>query len=249
MAVFYCRFLLFYLPLCLFLSLLPPPSLPPSLPLSPLPLSLPPPLSLFIFPLPPSLLLSPVWCSIGLGICYNDMRFPELACLYTLQGESGRTVSPLQVNFLLFSIGCQFVCFHGGFNMTTGPAHWELLIHSRWDCVQNPLTLSTLHMFLYTCNCWWPQAVVKFSTYIFLKYWFRIYIIIQNLFIMDLLSIMLSSMILFLSTWFSYKITNDLFVWTLCMRLATFPNVNFMLVYSLIVYIVIRLKRSSMVNW
>ena len=51
------------------------------------------------------------WCTIGLGICY-DLRFPELARLYALEG-------------------CKFVCFPGAFNMTTGPVHWELLIRSR----------------------------------------------------------------------------------------------------------------------
>ena len=35
------------------------------------------------------------WCSIGLGICY-DLRFPELARLYALEG-------------------CKFVCFPGAF--------------------------------------------------------------------------------------------------------------------------------------
>lgn len=44
---------------------------------------------------------------IGIGICY-DMRFPELA-----QGYASR--------------GCKFICYPGAFNMTTGPAHWELL--------------------------------------------------------------------------------------------------------------------------
>ena len=42
----------------------------------------------------------------------------------------------MQVNFFyFFFVGCQFACFHGAFNMTTGPAHWELLIHGRLVCV------------------------------------------------------------------------------------------------------------------
>ena len=142
-------FLLFPLPL----FLLPPSS---SLPSSP---SLSLRLSLSSLPL--SFLSLQCGVPLVLVSVHNDMRFPELAHLYVLLGESGRTLSPLQVKFLLVSVGCQFVCFPGAFNMTTGPAHWELLIHSRWVCVQNPLILSTLHMFLY--NCWWPQAVVKFS--------------------------------------------------------------------------------------
>ncbi len=48
---------------------------------------------------------------IGIGICY-DIRFPELARLMTLKGAS-----------ILF--------YPGAFNMTTGPAHWELLFRSR----------------------------------------------------------------------------------------------------------------------
>ena len=51
------------------------------------------------------------WCKVGLGICY-DMRFPELALLYARQG-------------------CKMLCYPGAFNMTTGPAHWELLLKSR----------------------------------------------------------------------------------------------------------------------
>ena len=51
------------------------------------------------------------WCKVGLGICY-DARFPELALLYAKQG-------------------CKMLCYPGAFNMTTGPAHWELLLRSR----------------------------------------------------------------------------------------------------------------------
>ena len=48
---------------------------------------------------------------IGIGICY-DIRFPELARIMTQEGA-----------LILF--------YPGAFNMTTGPAHWELLFKSR----------------------------------------------------------------------------------------------------------------------
>uniref|UniRef100_A0A2P2I3B4 omega-amidase n=1 Tax=Hirondellea gigas TaxID=1518452 RepID=A0A2P2I3B4_9CRUS len=48
---------------------------------------------------------------IGLGICY-DIRFPEMAQAYA-------------------KLGCQVLLYPGAFNMTTGPAHWELLARSR----------------------------------------------------------------------------------------------------------------------
>lgn len=48
---------------------------------------------------------------IGIGICY-DIRFPELARLMVNGGAD-----------LLF--------YPGAFNLTTGPAHWELLFRSR----------------------------------------------------------------------------------------------------------------------
>lgn len=48
---------------------------------------------------------------IGIGICY-DIRFPELARLMALEGA----------NILIFP---------GAFNLTTGPAHWELLFRTR----------------------------------------------------------------------------------------------------------------------
>jgi len=50
-------------------------------------------------------------CKIGIGICY-DMRFPEMAQVYTQQG-------------------CKLLFYPGAFNMTTGPAHWEPLIRAR----------------------------------------------------------------------------------------------------------------------
>jgi len=55
------------------------------------------------------------FCKIGLGICY-DIRFPEYALVAINQG-------------------CKFLCYPGAFNMTTGPAHWELLQRARAvDC-------------------------------------------------------------------------------------------------------------------
>ncbi|XP_067849236.1 omega-amidase NIT2 [Heptranchias perlo] len=51
------------------------------------------------------------YCKVGIGICY-DMRFAELAQIYTKEG-------------------CQLLVYPGAFNMTTGPAHWELLQRAR----------------------------------------------------------------------------------------------------------------------
>lgn len=51
------------------------------------------------------------WGRVGLGICY-DMRFPALAQL-------------------LRAAGASILIYPGAFNMTTGPAHWELLQRSR----------------------------------------------------------------------------------------------------------------------
>ena len=48
---------------------------------------------------------------IGIGICY-DIRFPELARI-------------------MVEKGALILCYPGAFNMTTGPAHWELLFRSR----------------------------------------------------------------------------------------------------------------------
>ncbi|XP_028259647.1 omega-amidase NIT2 isoform X2 [Parambassis ranga] len=57
--------------------------------------------------------LSPgnTYCKVGVGICY-DMRFAELAQIYSRKG-------------------CQLLVYPGAFNMTTGPAHWELLQRAR----------------------------------------------------------------------------------------------------------------------
>uniref|UniRef100_A0A914UIP4 omega-amidase n=1 Tax=Plectus sambesii TaxID=2011161 RepID=A0A914UIP4_9BILA len=50
-------------------------------------------------------------CNVGLGICY-DIRFAEMATLYAKKG-------------------CHLLVYPGAFNMTTGPAHWELITRSR----------------------------------------------------------------------------------------------------------------------
>jgi omega-amidase len=51
------------------------------------------------------------FCKIGVAICY-DIRFAELAQVMTRKGA-------------------KFLCYPGAFNMTTGPAHWELLCRAR----------------------------------------------------------------------------------------------------------------------
>jgi len=51
------------------------------------------------------------FCKVGVGICY-DMRFAELAQVYR-QSD------------------CKLLVYPGAFNMTTGPAHWELLQRAR----------------------------------------------------------------------------------------------------------------------
>ena len=48
---------------------------------------------------------------LGVAICY-DVRFPELARLMALQGA-------------------KVLAYPGAFNMTTGPAHWEILFRTR----------------------------------------------------------------------------------------------------------------------
>jgi len=49
---------------------------------------------------------------IGVGICY-DIRFPEYALLLTQMHQ------------------CKVLIYPGAFNLTTGPAHWELLQRAR----------------------------------------------------------------------------------------------------------------------
>ncbi len=51
------------------------------------------------------------FCKIGLAICY-DIRFPELSRLMAVEGA-------------------EVIVAPGAFNMTTGPAHWELHFRAR----------------------------------------------------------------------------------------------------------------------
>lgn len=52
-------------------------------------------------------------CDIGVGICY-DIRFPEYAMMLCQSNSN-----------------CKLLLYPGAFNMTTGPAHWELLQRAR----------------------------------------------------------------------------------------------------------------------
>jgi len=51
------------------------------------------------------------FCKVGIAICY-DIRFPELSRLMALEGA-------------------RLIVVPGAFNMTTGPAHWEILTRTR----------------------------------------------------------------------------------------------------------------------
>ena len=51
------------------------------------------------------------FATIGIGICY-DIRFVELSRIMAIEGA-------------------EILIFPGAFNLTTGPAHWELLFRSR----------------------------------------------------------------------------------------------------------------------
>ncbi|CAL8082182.1 unnamed protein product [Orchesella dallaii] len=62
------------------------------------------------------------WCKIGVGICY-DIRFPEMAQIYRQKG-------------------CDLLVYPGAFNMTTGPAHWQLLQQAR--AVDNQVYVATI---------------------------------------------------------------------------------------------------------
>lgn len=62
------------------------------------------------------------YCKVGVGICY-DIRFPELAQVYA-------------------KLNCKLLVYPGAFNMTTGPAHWELLQRGR--ALDNQLYVATV---------------------------------------------------------------------------------------------------------
>ena len=67
---------------------------------------------------------TPQFGTVGVGICY-DIRFPELFLLLTKNRDVG------------------VICLPGAFNLTTGPAHWELLQRARAvDCQSYVLTAS-----------------------------------------------------------------------------------------------------------
>ncbi|KAF6120635.1 nitrilase family member 2 [Phyllostomus discolor] len=68
-----------------------------------------------------SIYLIGAYCRVGLGICY-DLRFSELAQIYAERG-------------------CQLLVYPGAFNLTTGPAHWELLQRGR--AVDNQVYVAT----------------------------------------------------------------------------------------------------------
>lgn len=61
------------------------------------------------------------FCNIGIGICY-DIRFPEMAQVYRARG-------------------CDLLVYPGAFNMTTGPAHWQILQQGR--AVDNQVYVAT----------------------------------------------------------------------------------------------------------
>jgi len=67
-------------------------------------------------------ILETEFCKIGIGICY-DLRFPELGQIYSQNG-------------------CQFLCYPGAFNMTTGPRHFQLLQQAR--AVDNQLFVAAI---------------------------------------------------------------------------------------------------------
>ncbi|EFX70459.1 hypothetical protein DAPPUDRAFT_328325 [Daphnia pulex] len=60
-------------------------------------------------------------CKVGVGICY-DIRFAEMAQIYARND-------------------CRLLIYPGAFNMTTGPAHWELL--QRCRAVDNQVYVAT----------------------------------------------------------------------------------------------------------
>ncbi|CAD5121352.1 DgyrCDS9875 [Dimorphilus gyrociliatus] len=62
------------------------------------------------------------FCKFGVGICY-DLRFPEIAQIMAKKS-------------------CHLLIYPGAFNMTTGPAHWELL--ARMRALDNQLYVATV---------------------------------------------------------------------------------------------------------
>lgn len=62
------------------------------------------------------------FCKFGVGICY-DIRFAEMGHIYAKEG-------------------CNVLLYPGAFNMTTGPAHWELLQRAR--ALDNQVFVATI---------------------------------------------------------------------------------------------------------
>ena len=62
------------------------------------------------------------YCKFGIGICY-DIRFAEMGQIYAREG-------------------CNILVYPGAFNMTTGPAHWELLQRAR--AIDNQVFVATV---------------------------------------------------------------------------------------------------------
>lgn len=62
------------------------------------------------------------YCKIGIAICY-DIRFPEMLRIMALKGA-------------------EVVILPAAFNMSTGPAHWELLLRAR--AVDNQLYIAAI---------------------------------------------------------------------------------------------------------
>ncbi|XP_044892748.1 omega-amidase NIT2 isoform X1 [Felis catus] len=97
------------------------------------------------------------YCRVGLGICY-DIRFAELAQIYAQRGlgefefvphwvrtkmgtECGVVSTCTHSSLAVLSQGCQLLVYPGAFNLTTGPAHWELLQRGR--AVDNQVYVAT----------------------------------------------------------------------------------------------------------
>jgi omega-amidase len=86
---------------------------------------------------------------VGIGICF-DVRFPEIAQIYQRQG-------------------CELLVYPGAFNMTTGPAHWELLCRARaldnqlFVCMVSPARDITADYVAYghsmVCSPWGEKIV------------------------------------------------------------------------------------------